>query len=269
MKDFPEREGIPSAVLLLAEDSNADTPLGPGSERLIGDGYVFFLGAMAHPAAKTVQRLRLAHRDVGEVVEEVRAIARDRGVDAYTWEVSSSATPEDLVDRLLAQGLEMFEEPLAIAMVLDREPEPGPADVETREVTTAEDWLEGNRIAAIAFGGEHDTGPTETLEEAAGKVREMREAGTGSQFLALVDGKPVATAWATYTPHGVVLNGGSTLPEARGRGAYRALVAARWNAAVERGTPAMVTQAGAMSRPILRRLGFREVAEIAILLDRP
>jgi hypothetical protein len=269
MTDFPEREGIAEPVLLLAEDSNADTPLGPGSERIEGDGYVFFLGAMAHPAAKTVQRLRLAHRDVSDVVHEVRAIARDRGVDAYTWEVSTSATPDGLVDRLLELGLERYEEPLAVAMVLDREPEPGPPDVETREVTTAEDWLEGNRIAAIAFGGEHDSQPRETLEEAAEKVREMHEAGTGSQFLAVVDGRPVATAWATYTPHGVVLNGGSTLPEARGRGAYRALVAARWAAAVERGTPAMVTQAGAMSRPILRRLGFREVAEIHILLDRP
>ncbi|MGH3102662.1 MAG: GNAT family N-acetyltransferase, partial [Gaiellaceae bacterium] len=58
------------------------------------------------------------------------------------------------------------------------------------------------------------------------------------------------------------------LPNARGRGAYRALVAARWAAAVARGTPALITQAGAMSRPILNRLGFRELAEIRIFLDR-
>ena len=58
-------------------------------------------------------------------------------------------------------------------------------------------------------------------------------------------------------------------PEARGRGAYRALVDARWEAAAERGTPALVTQAGAMSKPILERLGFRGVCEITILLDDP
>ena len=61
--------------------------------------------------------------------------------------------------------------------------------------------------------------------------------------------------------------GGATLPEARGRGVYRALVAARWEDAVARGTPALVTQAGAQSRPILARLGFRELCEIRILLD--
>jgi predicted GNAT superfamily acetyltransferase len=66
----------------------------------------------------------------------------------------------------------------------------------------------------------------------------------------------------------VTLFGGSTLPEARGRGAYRALVAARWDDAVERGTPILVTQAGPMSRPILAQLGFREVCEIRILLDK-
>jgi predicted acetyltransferase len=57
------------------------------------------------------------------------------------------------------------------------------------------------------------------------------------------------------------------LPEARGRGAYRALVAARWRDAVERGTPLLVTQAGRMSQPILERIGFRRVCEIRILLD--
>jgi len=37
--------------------------------------------------------------------------------------------------------------------------------------------------------------------------------------------------------------------------------------AVARGTPILVTQASPMSRPILARLGFRELCEIRILLD--
>src|SRR5206468_8394543 len=36
----------------------------------------------------------------------------------------------------------------------------------------------------------------------------------------------------------------------------RALVKARWDDAVARGTPLLVTHAGALSRPILGRLGF-------------
>ena len=55
---------------------------------------------------------------------------------------------------------------------------------------------------------------------------------------------------------------------ARGRGAYRALVAARWADAERAGTPLAVTRAGPMSRPILRRVGFSELAEIHFLEDR-
>jgi predicted GNAT family acetyltransferase len=86
-------------------------------------------------------------------------------------------------------------------------------------------------------------------------------------YLAYIDGKPVARASGAFGEHGVTLFGGATLPEARGRGAYRALVAARWQDAVARGTPLLVTQAGKMSRPILERLGFRALCEIRILLD--
>src|SRR6266542_2721124 len=56
-------------------------------------------------------------------------------------------------------------------------------------------------------------------------------------------------------------------PAARGRGAYRALVRARWDEAVRRRTPMLVVQAGSMSKPILRRLGFREVCEIRAFTD--
>jgi hypothetical protein len=57
------------------------------------------------------------------------------------------------------------------------------------------------------------------------------------------------------------------LERARGRGAYRALVRARWDDAAERGTPALIVHAGRMSRPILERLGFQAVAEIDVLED--
>ena len=60
----------------------------------------------------------------------------------------------------------------------------------------------------------------------------------------------------------------ATAAWARGRGAYRAIVRARWDAAVARGTPALVTHADpATSGPILRRCGFRFVCELRRLED--
>ncbi|HEU5212144.1 MAG TPA: hypothetical protein VFU10_05190 [Gaiellaceae bacterium] len=70
-----------------------------------------------------------------------------------------------------------------------------------------------------------------------------------------------------WEEHGLLLHGGATLPEARGRGAYRALLRARWDEAVARGTPALITQGGSMSRPILERAGFRRVGHIHMLVD--
>jgi hypothetical protein len=57
------------------------------------------------------------------------------------------------------------------------------------------------------------------------------------------------------------------LPEARGRGAFRALVRARWDEAVRRGKPTLLVGAGKMSRPILERLGFATLAELHVLVD--
>ncbi|MGA2014585.1 MAG: hypothetical protein ABSH51_29210 [Solirubrobacteraceae bacterium] len=46
------------------------------------------------------------------------------------------------------------------------------------------------------------------------------------------------------------------------------MIHARWKEAVACGTPALLTQAGAMSRPILERLGFVAVGHVHILLDQ-
>jgi hypothetical protein len=87
-------------------------------------------------------------------------------------------------------------------------------------------------------------------------------------FLALIDGVPVGTAASVYLDGCVGLIGGSTLPAARGRGVYRALVKARWDDAVARTLPVLVTQAvDATSRPILERVGFTALFPITILQD--
>ncbi len=87
-------------------------------------------------------------------------------------------------------------------------------------------------------------------------------------FLATLDGRPAATAMSIPSERGVFLIAGATATWARGRGLYRALVRARWDDAVARGTPALVTQANPdTSYPILKRLGFADVCEIVRLED--
>ena len=244
-------------VLELAENANTYTPLGPNDERIVTNRYVLWMGRGGEPHWNVAQRFRLQAHEIEEVRAEIHGLLRERGRTGCTWEVGSHATPEGLVDRLLALGL-VDDDPtaLAIGMVLTEAPAQGPVDVEVRRAESDEDQLAADQIAAVAFGGPV---PTE--------ARPRENDPNNVVYLAYVDGKPVARASGAFGEHGVSLFGGSTLPEARGRGAYRALVAARWEDAVARGTPILVTQAGPMSRPILAQLGFREVCEIRILLD--
>jgi len=141
-------------------------------------------------------------------------------------------------------------------MVLTQPPAQGPLGVEIRRAESSAEHLAADQIAAVAFGQPVPTEPRPRDDDPNNVV-----------YVAYVDGEPVARASGSFGEHGVTLFGGATLPEARGRGAYRALVAARWEDAVARETPVLVTQAGPMSRPILAQLGFREVCEIRILLD--
>ena len=92
-------------------------------------------------------------------------------------------------------------------------------------------------------------------------------ANPGRQFTASIDGRIVGSAFAVFGQAGVNLFGGAVLEEARGQGVYKELIAARWEAAVGRGTPALTVQAGRMSRPILERLGFRDVGQAHLYVD--
>ena len=155
------------------------------------------------------------------------------------------------------------DEPTAIGMMLAVSSEmPEPAASSARRVVSVEELATARRIQHEAFGGNVDGSELDQAE-----ADFVAEGSDGSTFLAFVDGRPVAAGYASYTPLGVLLFGGATLPAARGRGAYRALVLARAHEAATRGTPLVVTHAGHMSRPILERLGFTPVARIDRLLD--
>ena len=200
------------------------------------------------------------------LVEASRVWFGERGRQRFSWRVAEGARPADLVDRLLDLGLQPYEDdPVVAAMVLEREPL-GTPGVEIRRVATFDDLvaLEETAMESFGFSEEHREatrrGRSERFERIQGNTR-------GDEFVALVDGHVVGSAGVSYSAAGVYLGGGNVLPAARGRGVYRALVRARWDVAVERGTPALVTQAGQMSRPILARLGFRTICEIQALVD--
>jgi predicted GNAT family acetyltransferase len=197
-------------------------------------------------------------------MELERLIARQRDYfagrgEAVEWKTRAHDKPADLTARLRAAGF-LPEKQQTVLIGLTAETATAPAlpdgvvlrrvtaDADMRRIAAMESavwghdwtWLGDNLIGRIA-AGPHDI----------------------AVFTAEADGDVVSAAWLVFLQPGTDcfgrLLGGSTVPGWRGRGIYRALVAARAQRAVTRGVTHLHVDASDDSAPILRRLGFRAV----------
>jgi len=219
------------------------------------------------PTWASVSAPTVAADDVEVLLAEVRSlIPPDKPT---TWWIGPSARPTDVVRRLEVLGLGHPGDGVSRLFSLVRTEEPAaiPEGIDVRRVETYDDFVAAREVQWDAF---------ETTKERRAALRPMLPAdfdesmrlGIPVGFIASIDGRPAAAGMSIPSERGVFLIAGAVSPWARGRGLYRALVRARWDDAVARGTPALVTQANPdTSYPILRRLGFEEVCEIRRLED--
>jgi GNAT superfamily N-acetyltransferase len=204
-------------------------------------------------------------RDIGVTGAELdRLIARQRDYfagrgEAVGWQTRAHDEPADLTARLRAAGFVPGEEQtvlvglaaeLATAPVL-------PGGVVLRWVSADDDM---RRIAAMqcAVWGQDWSWLGEAL---IGRIAAAPD--DIAVVAAEAGGEVVSAAWLAFFEPGADsfarLLGGSTLPQWRGRGIYRALVAARAQRAAARSVKYLQADASDDSAPILRRLGFRAV----------
>jgi hypothetical protein len=256
---------LPHEVAEFAEGLSAYTLPAPGSTRVLTDRYCASL-APDSPWTE-VARIRLRDAaDAAAAVEEVRDLMRRHRKTIASWWVSDRSTPDEVEALLLRAGLRIVEEDYDVAaLMLIAAPPPGPADVEARRLATVEERLAASRLAWDAFGTPAEE--REDLEAVAAEFELELAADATATYGVWLDGRMAAMATVAFSERGALLSGGCTAPWARGRGAYRALVRARWDDAAARGTPALVVQAGAQSEPILRRLGFEQACRFRRLQD--
>jgi GNAT superfamily N-acetyltransferase len=251
----------PPSLAELAEETTVHLLPRPTFEPIERPGYVYIAGSRS----ATVHRVRLG--DVAAAVEWTRAESQRREHRDLTWWVGDSATPPDLQVQLLALGVVVDPEQPVLTGMTTTSPPPPAEGVEVRQVETLEDYL-----AALEVDWEvWETPEAERTERRvleAERFEPLQSSGVIHHYSAFLDGRRVGFGRAIYTRTAVALFGGSVLPEARGKGVYRALVRARWDAAVVRGTPTLVVQAGPMSAPILAGLGFESHGQIHLLVDR-
>jgi GNAT superfamily N-acetyltransferase len=203
--------------------------------------------------------------DVDAVVAASRTIARENDRTIVGWWIAPEH--DDLVPAFEALGVVNKDTPgfeaTENAMALVSAPAgEQPQGVTVRTVESFEDYRGATDVIVECFGY-----PPLSESELHDRYEESLAEPNGDGFVALIDGKVIGQAFAAYGDAGLNLFGGSVLPEARGRGIYRALTFARWDVAVERGTPALTVQAGKMSMPILESLGFELVDRARVFVD--
>jgi GNAT superfamily N-acetyltransferase len=239
----------------LAENTGMYLLPRPFYETLVTDDYSYHAG----PNNAWVLDIREPN------VEWARAESRRRGLALVEWWVGWSVRPS-LGAELLSLGLVPDDEPVLTGMTCVTETPEAP-HIEVRAIETAAQYLE-----AIAVDWEVWQIPEEERAKRRAievdRFDEDHAAGSAHHWAAYDDGRPVGFGRGIDMEQGVALMGGAVLPEARGRGVYRALVRARWDHAAARGTPLLVVQAGPMSAPVLDGLGFQRHGEIRLFADR-
>ncbi|WP_228989141.1 GNAT family N-acetyltransferase [Streptomyces sp. DH8] len=191
------------------------------------------------------------------------------GHEEFEWKLYSHDGPADLGERLRAAGFEAEPpETVLVAPVGAPAALPGaeaPEGVELRPVTDAA----GVDLMALAHERAFGTDAGRLRHQVLTRLERAPDEVVA--LVALAGGEPVSSArMELYPGTGFCgLWGGGTVPEWRGRGLYRALIARRARIAAERGYRFLQVDASPMSAPILARLGFTALATTTPYVYRP
>jgi GNAT superfamily N-acetyltransferase len=190
-------------------------------------------------------------------VEREADTIRRRGVPVE-WKLYEHDGPPSLAALLAENGFVPDPPETLMAVDLNDRLDFGrPPDRVTVELIVDPAGLEeAGRVSKVAFGPGDGWDVSEYLLRLGSPELAI--------FLARVDGVPAA-AGRLDLPIGrsfASLWGGGTTPQFRGRGVYRALVAARAEVARSRGFQYLTVDALETSRPILERVGFQPLSRV-------
>jgi len=258
---------IADEIRRLAEEPMLALPPPPPPARLIKTPR-YMLGLSPTPTQSFVAVVHTTPADLDSVIAEVRAELRAAKYTRVVWSIGPASRPDGLGDLLRARGFfpatEVPFEPELTGMALVEPPPPAPAGVEARLVRDFDEYLQTMRVAIEMMD---ETEQESGWFAAARSFWDQPDGPARYTHAAYIDDAMVGFGWIAPAQGGFMMSGSYVRPAWRGRGAYRALVAARWDTAVRVGKPALAIQAGAMSRPILERLGFATLCRIEVLQD--
>ena len=170
------------------------------------------------------------------------------------WKVYDHDQPANLIERLAAHGFEIDEREAFLVLDVKHAPEDllAPVSLDVRRATDAQGVRDYFAVSSHVFDVD--------FAAWADELERLVTAGdpSVSVYVAYEDYQPVSAARISYdrTKPFAGLWGGATHEAHRGKGYYKALVAARLQEAMQRGVRFLFIDASPMSRPILERRGF-------------
>lgn len=185
----------------------------------------------------------------------------------FAWRVYDSDQPKELGLHLERAGfVREYTSELLVAEVDDIPQEPTlPAGV---TLAFDNDEVGIDRLIEVhetVFGTDHSQLRRSLLMqfENSPQLREL--------VVAVADGMPVSSSRIEFLPDRqfASLWGGSTLPEWRGNGLFRAMVSYRAGVAAQRGYPYLYVTASSESRPILERMSFGSLGSVVTYMWQP
>jgi GNAT superfamily N-acetyltransferase len=203
---------------------------------------------------------KLDDENASEIIEKQLDFFRERQ-QSFVWRVHDYDEPSDLGARLESKGFSFAGR--SAVMVVDAATLSTsvllPLGTELRQVSDEAGVGLLIQTHEDVFGHNHDDLRRSLL------ARLERAPWETEMFVVTADGAPVSSGRIEFLPERefATLWGGGTLPEWRGRGIYKALVAQRAHVALTRGYKFLWVLASDESRPILRRLGFDVIANVA------
>lgn len=235
----------------------------PGAELSAGRHLSWMLTGIPDAFLNVVFRTALPPDGAGEVVDEALAHFRARQIGKLSW-----WAPGDVVGRLLVRrGLTFDEGGTGMAADLAAVPESvdAPAGLAIVPVEDAGSLVPWVRVMRVGFETpEHAEPDLVRVFAATLSAPRMRT------YLALMDGRPVATSQLLLAAGVAGVYNVTCLPDARGQGIGAAVTLAALLEARRQRYRLAILQASDLGAPVYRRLGFAGYGRLnRYLLDEP
>lgn len=190
-----------------------------------------------------------------EYIEKEIQYFNDTGSN-FEWKIYGTDSPSNLASELLRYGFVQAETEslmvLDLAAVSIATPHHGFV-----EVNDEQGIRDAIAVQKEVWGGDFEWHYRYLLKLKAESPESI------SIYVVYVDGKPVTSAWITFTPDSPFAGiwGGSTIKEYRGQGFYTLLLEKRISEAKLRGKKYLFIEASDMSKPIVEKHGFNIVTK--------